>query len=58
MAGRLACSGERNVRNVEIGARPMEAGKDTLADFANFGSGAFGKEDDNLAEFLIRTFCN
>jgi hypothetical protein len=46
------------VRDVDVGARMVVFGEDTFADLAGIVDGAFGEEDDNLAEFGIRTFSN
>ena len=56
MAGGLACFCKGDTSDVEVGARLMETGKDTLAELAGLISRAFGEENDHLAEFLIRTF--
>ena len=58
MAGGFSCSGEGNLSDMEVNARLMEFGKNALADLTGLIGGAFGEEDDSLAEFLIRTLRN
>ena len=58
MAGGFASGGKGDAGDVEIGARLMELGEDALADLTGFIGGAFGEQDDNLAEFLIGTLGN
>ena len=58
MAGRFACSSERDVSNVKIDARLVELGKNLLTNLTSLVSGAFGEENDNFAKFLIRTLGN
>ena len=58
MAGRFACSGERDVSNVKIDARLVELGKYMLTNLTGLISGAFGEKNDNFAKFLIWTLGN
>ena len=56
MAGGFAGGGKGDVSDVDVGARMMVLGEDALADLTGIVGRAFGKENDDLAEFLIRTF--
>lgn len=56
VAGRFAGGGEGDVSDVDVGARMVVLGEDALADLTGIVGRTFGKEDDDLTEFLIRTF--
>ena len=56
VAGGFAGGGEGDVSNVDVGARMVVLGENALADLTSIVNRTFGKEDDDLAEFLIRTF--
>ena len=56
MAGGFTGGGEGDVSNVDVGARMVVLGEDALADEAGVVGGTFGKENDDLAKFLIRAF--
>ena len=56
MAGGFTGGGEGDVSNVDVGARMVVWGEDALADEAGVVGGTFGKENDDLTEFLIRAF--
>ena len=58
MAGRFACSGERDVSNVKIDARLVELGKNLLTNLTSLVSGAFGEKNNDFAKFLIWTLSN
>lgn len=42
--------------NVDVGTRMVVLGKNALTDLTGIRDRAFGKKDDDLTEFLIRTF--
>ena len=56
VAGGFTGGGEGDVSNVDVGARMVVLGEDALADEAGVVGGTFGKENDDLAKFLIRAF--
>ena len=56
VAGGFAGGGKGDVSNVDVGARMVVLGEDALADEAGVVGGTFGKENDDLTEFLIRAF--
>ena len=56
MAGGFAGGGKGDVSNVDVGARMVVLGEDALADLAGIISRTFGEENDDLTEFLFRTF--
>ena len=56
MAGGFAGGGEGNVSDVDVGARMVVLGEDTLANLTSIVGRTFGKENNDLAKFLIRTF--
>ena len=56
VAGGFAGGGKGDVSNVDVGARMVVLGEDALADLAGIISRTFGEENDDLTEFLFRTF--
>ena len=56
VAGGFTSSREGDVSNVDVGARMVVLGENALADLTSIVNRTFGKKNDDLAEFLIRTF--
>jgi hypothetical protein len=55
VTGGFASGGEGNTGDVNVGSGLVETWEDAFADLTGVVGRAFGKEDNNLTEFGVRT---